>query len=153
VPETEAEEDRTSPAGRRLAVLVAEDNDINALLAQALLARLGHAPTVVADGLSAVTAVATAHAIGAPYDLVLMDLHLPGVDGLEATRKIRALGPDEGGDIPVVALTANAAGEFREASREAGMDGFVLKPIDRERLEEAMVAAREARAAVLGHAA
>ena len=153
VPEAEAEADAATPAGGRLAVLVAEDNDINALLAQALLARLGHAPTVVSDGLSAVTTVATAHAIGAPYDLVLMDLHLPGVDGLEATRKIRALGADEGGDIPVIALTANAAGEYREACREAGMDGFVVKPIDRDRLQEAIAAAREARAAALGHAA
>ncbi len=73
-------------------MLVAEDNDINALLVQAMLARLGHAPTVVGDGIAAVTSVATAHAIGAPYDLVLMDLHLPGLDGIEATRHIRALG-------------------------------------------------------------
>jgi CheY-like chemotaxis protein len=93
-----------------------------------------------------VASVATAHAVGAPYDLVLMDLHLPGMDGLEATRRIRALG-DEGGHIPIVALTANAFVEDREACREAGMDAFVVKPVDRSRLEEAMATACTARAA------
>jgi PAS domain S-box-containing protein len=152
VPELpEPEQDRAP--GRRMAVLVAEDNDINGLLAQALLARLGHAPTVVPDGVSALTAVATAHAIGAPYDLVLMDLHLPGMDGLEATRKIRALGAEEGGLVPIVALTANVASEDREACVAAGMDAFLVKPIDRERLAEAIALARGARAAAVGRAA
>jgi signal transduction histidine kinase/CheY-like chemotaxis protein len=132
------------PNGRRLMVLVAEDNEINALLVQAMLARLGHAPTVVGNGIAAVTAVATAHAMGASYDVVLMDLHLPGVDGIEATRRIRALGED-GGNVPIVALTANAFPEDKDACREAGMDGFVVKPVDRKRLEEAMSAARAAR--------
>jgi signal transduction histidine kinase/CheY-like chemotaxis protein len=139
--------DRSDAKGtdaRRLMVLVAEDNEINALLVQAMLARLGHAPTVVGNGIAAVTAVATAHAMGAPYDLVLMDLHLPGVDGIEATRRIRALGV-EGGNVPVVALTANAFPEDEDACRAAGMDGFVAKPVDRQRLEETMAAARAAR--------
>ncbi|MDO8533821.1 MAG: ATP-binding protein, partial [Xanthobacteraceae bacterium] len=145
VPELDGEADRDPTLGRRaLVVLVVEDNDINALLIQALLGKLGHIPTVVADGISAVASVATAHAIGAPYDLVLMDLHLPGMDGFEATRHIRALG-DEGGRIPIVALTANAFAEDREACRDAGMDAFVVKPVDRGRLEEAMAAARAAR--------
>jgi signal transduction histidine kinase/CheY-like chemotaxis protein len=136
VPQNGAEADAEMPGGRRLAILVAEDNQINALLAQAMLARLGHAPTVVSDGVSALTAVATAHAMGAPYDLVLMDLHLPGMDGLEATQKIRALAATEGGTIPIVALTANAAVEDHQACREAGMDAFLVKPIDRERLDQ-----------------
>ena len=126
---------------RALAVLVAEDNDINALLAQAMLGKLGHIPTVVTDGVSAVTAVATAQAVGAPYDLVLMDLHLPGMDGLEATRRIRALGT-EAGRVPIIALTANAFAEDREACRAAGMDGFIVKPFDRERLDEAIATVR-----------
>jgi signal transduction histidine kinase/DNA-binding response OmpR family regulator len=129
---------------RALAVLVAEDNEINALLAQTMLGKLGHIPTVVTDGVSAVSAVATAQALGAPYDLVLMDLHLPGMDGLEATKRIRALGA-EGGGVPIIALTANAFAEDREACRAAGMDGFIVKPFDRERLEEAIVAARGGR--------
>jgi CheY-like chemotaxis protein len=139
----EAETERDGAAARKqhaLAILVAEDNDINALLAQAMLGKLGHIPTVVADGATAVSAVATAQAIGAPYDLVLMDLHLPGMDGLEATRQIRALA--EGGKLPIIALTANAFAEDREACRVAGMDGFLVKPFDRERLEEAIAAVR-----------
>jgi CheY-like chemotaxis protein len=72
-----------------------------------------------------------------------MDLHLPGMDGFEATRRIRALA-DEGGKIPIVALTANAFAEDREACRQAGMNGFVVKPLDRQRLEEAIAAARGA---------
>jgi CheY-like chemotaxis protein len=141
VPEFEDEPPASrEPAGGRLTVLVAEDNEINALLVQAMLARLGHAPTVVGNGIAAVTTVATAHAMGAPYDVVLMDLHLPGLDGIEATRRIRALGGN-GGAVPIVALTANAFIEDREACREAGMDGFITKPVDRARLEEAIAAA------------
>jgi signal transduction histidine kinase/CheY-like chemotaxis protein len=128
------------PRERALAVLIAEDNDINALLAQATLGKLGHIPTVVGDGIAAVKAVAGAHAVGAPYDLVLMDLHLPGMDGLEATRRIRAL--EGAGNVPVIALTANASSEDRDACTGAGMDAFVVKPFDRDMLEEAIATAR-----------
>jgi CheY-like chemotaxis protein len=127
-----------------LSVLVAEDNDINALLVQALLARMGHRVTVVADGAVAVNAVASAHTMGAPYDIVLMDLHLPGMDGLEATRRIRMLG-NAASRIPVVALTANAFAEDRANCKAAGMNGFVVKPVDRHRLEAAIAEARAAR--------
>jgi signal transduction histidine kinase/CheY-like chemotaxis protein len=138
VPELESELPFAGPDhGQPLMVLVAEDNEINALLIQATLSRLGHVPTVVGNGISAVTTVATAHAMGAPYDVVLMDLHLPGMDGFEATRRIRALG-DEGGRIPIIALTANAFAEDRQACERAGMDGFVVKPVDRAQLESAM---------------
>ena len=145
VPEIEADgAEARGNRGRRLMVLVAEDNEINALLVQAMLARSGHAPTVVGNGIAAVTSVAMAHAMGAPYDVVLMDLHLPGVDGIEATRRIRLLDGD-GGNIPIVALTANAFPEDRDACLQAGMDGFVVKPVDRQRLEEAMSAAQKSR--------
>jgi signal transduction histidine kinase/CheY-like chemotaxis protein len=130
--------------GRPLTVLVAEDNEINALLVQAMLTRLGHVPTVVGNGISAVTSVATAHAMGAPYDFVLMDLHLPGMDGFDATRRIRSLG-SEGGHIPIVALTANAFAEDREACKMAGMDGFLVKPVDRQELDAAIREACTAR--------
>jgi PAS domain S-box-containing protein len=128
-------------AGDSLSILVAEDNDINALLVQALLARMGHRVTVVADGAVAVNAVASAQTVGAPYDAVLMDLHLPGMDGLEATRRIRSLG-GAAGRIPVIALTANAFPEDRANCRAAGMNGFVTKPVDRKRLEAALAGSR-----------
>jgi CheY-like chemotaxis protein len=138
VPDFEYETRQSeTPHGRPLSVLVAEDNEINALLVQTMLTRLGHVPTVVSNGISAVTSVATAHAMGAPYDLVLMDLHLPGMDGFDATRRIRSLG-DEGGRIPIVALTANAFAEDREACKMAGMDGFLVKPVDRQQLDAAI---------------
>ena len=128
------------PRERALAVLIAEDNDINALLAQATLGKLGHIPAVVGDGVLAVKAVASAYQVGAPFDLILMDLHLPGMDGLEATRRIRAI--EGAGSVPIIALTANASNEDREACLAAGMDAFVVKPFDRERLEEAIASAR-----------
>jgi CheY-like chemotaxis protein len=69
-----------------------------------------------------------------------MDLHLPGMDGLEATRRIRAL--EGAGSVPIIALTANASNEDREACLAAGMDAFVVKPFDRETLDEAIASAR-----------
>jgi signal transduction histidine kinase/CheY-like chemotaxis protein len=118
-----------------LAVLVAEDNEINALLARALLHRLGHSPTVVANGAAAVDAFAAAANAGTPYDLILMDVHMPDLDGLEATRRIRTAEAAQG--LPrtrIVALTANAFGEDRDACLAAGMDDFLVKPLDRDRL-------------------
>lgn len=135
---------------RRLSVLVAEDNDINALLTQALLVRLGHRPTIVGDGEAAVAAWCAARDGGRPFDLVLMDVQMPGMDGLEAARFIRAaeaasLSQGEGGaarQLPVViiALTANASDNDRSACMAAGMNGLLIKPLDRERLSEAIVA-------------
>jgi signal transduction histidine kinase/DNA-binding response OmpR family regulator len=116
-----------------LSILVAEDNEINALLARALLLRLGHQPTIAVNGAAAIESYLAARSAGAPYGLVLMDVHMPDVDGLEATRQIRAA---EAGThrTPIVALTANAYGEDREACLAAGMDDFLVKPLDRERL-------------------
>ncbi len=126
-------------AARGLSILVAEDNDINALLARALLVKLGHRATVAPNGAAAVDAFAAAAAAGAPYDLVLMDVHMPGMDGLAATRQIRAAEAAAGtARTPIVALTANAFGEDRDACLAAGMDAFLVKPIDRERLAEAL---------------
>src|SRR5262245_10384725 len=131
------------PAAGGLSVLIAEDNEINALLAQALLGRLGHRPALAASGDAAVAAWQGAQAAGTPYDLVLMDLHMPGSDGIAAARRIRALEGEQGlRRTPIVALTANAFDEDRDACRDAGMDGFLTKPLDRERLAATLAAAR-----------
>jgi CheY-like chemotaxis protein len=136
---TPADAAEVAHAPHELAILVAEDNEINALLAQALLARLGHRPTLVATGDAAVEAWRAAQAGGPRFDLVLMDLHMPGSDGLAATRRIRALEADHGAArTPIIALTANALEEDRQACLAAGMDGFLTKPLDRERLAAAL---------------
>jgi PAS domain S-box-containing protein len=128
-------------ADKGLSILVAEDNDINALLARALLTRLGHRPTIASDGAAAVESWQAARAAGAPYDLVLMDVQMPVMDGLEAVRRIRAAESEpELGEkpTPVLALTANASGDDRDAVLASGMDGLLVKPLDRERLREVL---------------
>jgi PAS domain S-box-containing protein len=128
-----------------LSILVAEDNEINALLTHALLVKLGHRPTMAGNGTTAVDSWVAAGAAGKPYDRVLMDLHMPGMDGLEATRRIRALEAEQGGRrTPIVALTANVSAEDRDACLDAGMDGFLVKPLDRKRLAAALAAADKA---------
>jgi PAS domain S-box-containing protein len=136
---TESEE--VLPAGKGLSILVAEDNEINALLVRSLLVRLGHCPTVVPDGTAAVESWSAARAAGEPYDLVMMDVQMPGMDGLEATRRIRAIEMD-GPATPIMALTANAYAEDREACLAAGMDALLVKPLDREKLQEALETVR-----------
>ncbi len=120
-----------------LHILLAEDNPINRKLAVTLLGRAGHRITVAEDGAAAVQALSLD-----AFDLILMDLQMPGLSGLEATRRIRA---GESGDgsarVPIVALTANAFAEDRAACLEAGMDGFVSKPIRREELFAAIAEA------------
>ncbi|MGC1697076.1 MAG: ATP-binding protein [Pseudolabrys sp.] len=127
--------------GKSLSILVAEDNEINALLTRVLLTRLGHRPTITSHGEAAVESWAAARATGQPYDLVLMDVQMPGMDGFEAARRIRAT-EAAANDRPVrmLALTANAQTEDREACVAAGMDGLLVKPLDRERLREALAA-------------
>jgi PAS domain S-box-containing protein len=137
-PETQEEAGRTSDRSGGLSVLVAEDNEINALLARALLTRLGHRAAVAASGEEAVTAWRAACAAGSPYDLVLMDVQMPGVDGLEAARRIRAA-EAEGEHVRILALTANTSLNDRDACLAAGMDGLLIKPLDRERLNAALL--------------
>ena len=116
------EDERAAPSiAAGLRVLLAEDNAVNALLARALLQREGCEVERVATGLEAVAA-----ARGGGFDLVLMDLRMPGLDGLAATVALRAAGVH----TPVVALTANAFDDDRRACREAGLDGFLTKPLD-----------------------
>jgi signal transduction histidine kinase/CheY-like chemotaxis protein len=131
--------------GGGLSVLVAEDNEINALLTRALLIKLGHRPTVAANGAAAIESWLAARAGNAPYDRILMDLHMPGMDGLEAARRIRANEVELGAPrTPILALTANASAEDRESCLAAGMDGFLVKPLDRERLAAALANAGKA---------
>jgi signal transduction histidine kinase/CheY-like chemotaxis protein len=128
-------------ADHALSVLVAEDNEINALLTRSLLVKLGHNPTVAVNGEAAFQSWLAARTAGAPFDLILMDIHMPGVDGLDATRRIRAAEAERGlRRTPIVALTANAFAEHQESCRAAGMDGVLTKPIDRERLLGAIAA-------------
>ena len=116
---------------RRLRILVAEDNPVNQKLALRLLERMGYAADVAENGLEVIAALERQ-----PYDLVLMDVQMPELDGLEATRRIRARWPDDGPRI--VAMTANAMAEDREACLVAGMNDYLAKPIRVAELEAAL---------------
>ena len=134
--------DETEPnvtATRSLSVLVAEDNEINALLMRSLLTRLGHQAVITTSGEEALESWLSAKAAGTPYDLVLMDIQMPGLDGIETTRRIRAREAGSSSrQTPILALTANALVEDRYTCFEAGMDGFLIKPLDREKLADAL---------------
>ena len=109
-------------------MLLAEDNDMNREIAEAILSQHGIEVASVGDGDEAVEALRGA----APgdYDLVLMDIQMPRMNGYDATRAIRALPNAEVARIPIVATTANAFEEDRALAEEAGMDGYIVKPID-----------------------
>jgi CheY-like chemotaxis protein len=117
---TEPDPDRC-PAGR---VLVADDSEASRELIRLMVTALGHDVDLVEDGAAAVEAVRC----GPAYDLVLMDVHMPVLDGLLATRRIRALGAERGA-LPVIALTADVLPDQIARCREAGMDDHVAKPI------------------------
>jgi signal transduction histidine kinase/CheY-like chemotaxis protein len=111
------------PPSAGLRILLAEDNAVNQRVATLTLDRLGHRCDVAGDGEQAVAAV-----VAGDYDLVLMDLHMPRLDGIDATREIRRLVP--GRRPRIVALTASATDESRRASLAAGMDDFLTKPLE-----------------------
>jgi PAS domain S-box-containing protein len=113
---------------RGLKIIVAEDNHVNALLIEARLKKLGAIVELVADGASAVAAVRSGG-----FDLVFMDVQMPVMDGLEATRRIRQL-PGAANRIPIIAMTANAMEGDDRTCFSAGMDDYVSKPFDPERL-------------------
>ncbi|WP_294540346.1 amino acid permease [uncultured Rhodoblastus sp.] len=120
----------------KIRVLVAEDNQTNQLVIRALLEKAGVRVDLVANGLEAVSAVRER-----PYDLVLMDVMMPELDGVSATRQIRAL-PGAQGRIPIIGLTANVSEEDHAAFRAAGMDRVITKPVRYQQLEELLSAGR-----------
>jgi PAS domain S-box-containing protein len=129
----------TTASDKALSILVAEDNEINALLMRSLLSRLGHNAVITTNGEQAMESWLAATSAGTPYDLVLMDIQMPLLNGVEATKRIRAHEAGQPGRrTPILALTANTLVEDRYACFEAGMDGFLIKPLDREKLEEAL---------------
>ena len=124
------------PAPRPLRALVAEDNAVNQKVAVRLLSRLGVVPDVVANGAEALDAVRRQ-----PYDVVFMDVQMPEMDGLEATRRIRASASVA--EQPwIIALTANAMAGDREACLEAGTDDYVAKPVRPDAIRDALDRAR-----------
>ena len=115
-------------------ILLAEDEPINQVLATALLKQLGVQVTAVANGAAALAMIREKMA----FDLVLMDLQMPEMDGFEATRRIRLL-PASLAAIPIVALTAHARSQDRDKCLRAGMDDYLSKPIDREELKRILI--------------
>ncbi len=113
-------------------ILVAEDNVVNQKVACRILEKLGLRVDVAADGEAAFRAWSSGR-----YDLILMDCQMPIMDGYEATRKIRAR-EGAGEHIPIIALTAHAMKGADNECLSAGMDDYLSKPIDRERLQEAL---------------
>ena len=128
-----------APVSKGLSILVAEDNEINALLMRSLLSRLGHQAVITTNGEEALESWLSAKSAGAAYDLVLMDIQMPQLNGIETTKRMRTLEAGQPGRrTPILALTANTLVEDRYACFEAGMDGFLIKPLDREKLAEAI---------------
>lgn len=126
----------TAPV-RPLKVLVADDNDINRLLSEAMVRKFGHEAVVAANGSEALAAVADGS-----FDMILMDLHMPGIDGVTAIRRFRALEEERGwGRIPVLAVTADVTAAAEDAALAAGADGVITKPIDPDLMRQRLSAA------------
>jgi two-component system sensor histidine kinase/response regulator len=136
-PEAPDEAQPSQAASTRvLNILLAEDNPINQKIASLMLERAGHRVRVADDGEAALAALADER-----FDLILMDMQMPGMGGLEATRLIRSIEKPDASPLPIIALTANAYAEDRERCLAAGMNGFVTKPIRREELFAAIAEA------------
>ena len=114
-------------------MLLAEDNAVNQVLAASLLKKHGHRVSIAADGLEALELIEREQ-----FDLVLMDVHMPRLGGYDAARRIRAAEREAGGHLPIIALTAQAMKGDRERCLEAGMDGYVTKPLKIAELFTAM---------------
>jgi CheY-like chemotaxis protein len=125
-------------AKRPLRVLLAEDNAVNAHLAAVLLGKAGHSVAVVTTGRAAIDALAKD-----AYDVVLMDVQMPDMDGLSATAEIRRAEQGTDRHVPIVALTAHAMAGDRQRCLEAGADGYLAKPFTPPQLYAALEEARE----------
>ncbi len=143
-PAASADEPAPPATPRRLRLLVAEDNAVNCEVLAAMVSHLGHEAQFAHDGRAAVLA-----AQQADFDLVLMDLHMPELDGLAATRAIRAL-PGDKATLPIIALTADAYAETRVRCFDAGMNGFLSKPVTLDALAHALAGGAAAREALPG---
>jgi two-component system sensor histidine kinase/response regulator len=129
----------SAPGGGKLRVLVAEDNAVNQMVASRMLANAGHAVQIAANGREALSLLKHQTEVGQrPFDLVLMDVQMPEMDGFEATAAIRAEEKLTGRHLPVIAMTAHAMKGDRERCLQAGMDGYVSKPIRGQELFEAI---------------
>ena len=143
-----AEAPGNSETPKALRILLAEDNAVNQKFAIRLLEGAGHKVTVAHNGRQAVDLSASQE-----FDLVLMDIQMPEMDGLDATRAIRARESASGGQIPVIAMTANAMAGDREMCVDAGMDGYVSKPVKKDALFAEVARVLASRRKGDGHAA
>jgi len=130
-----------APAPSKLRILVAEDNAINREVALRQLSKVGYAAQAVADGRQAVEA-----ALSGQFDVVLMDCQMPNMDGFEATRAIRKGEMRSGKRVRIIAMTANALAEDRQACMDAGMDDYLAKPVTMESLKRALSAGDSSKA-------
>ena len=135
-PEKTEEEDMSLQLLSGKKILLVEDNEINQEIARAILEEVGLIIDTADDGTEAVERIETVQAD--TYDLILMDIQMPVMDGYEATRRIRALNDPAKAGIPIVAMTANAFEEDRQRAFEAGMNAHVAKPIDVPELMETL---------------
>ena len=117
--------------GTALHILLAEDNQVNQRVAVRMLEKEGHTVSTVANGIEAVKACQASD-----FDLILMDIQMPEMDGLEATARIRALQQLGGKHVPIVAMTAHAMQADRDRCLRGGMDGYITKPVNRKNLIE-----------------
>jgi CheY-like chemotaxis protein len=124
---------QTAAPARRLKILCAEDNPYGRVIINTILTELGHRADFVGSGEEAVEAIKRG------YDVVLMDVTLPGIDGLEAARRIRALSGNAG-RTPIVGITGRSEAGDEEAGRGAGMDFYLRKPVSPSSLSEAIAA-------------
>ena len=118
---------------------MAEDNKVNLKVALLMLQKLGYQADVAGDGIEVIEALRRQH-----YDVILMDVQMPGIDGLEATRRIRAGAAGRDEKVWIIAVTANAMEGDRDTCLAAGMNDYVTKPIDIIELEWALVRAHHA---------